>query len=517
MERPNWFEPQPTEVPLRMPSPFGDGTPHPLAHRAALALHARLGQYSEGKMFGVLVVRDPSGPIGWIAGFSGMLDGAWEVDGFAPPLFDLPARQKFWVDGEAELDRLSRQIETLPAGSTDAEEGMLTQHHAELEALAQRHRENRSARAEARARGEAAADLDQQSRADKAEKRRLRERQALEALPCITAIQARKTEYDRLVAARSARSAELLDAIQATYRVPLAEIFQPAVPPGGTGDCAGPKLLGYAAALGLAPVALTEFWWGDPPPSGGRHHGIHYPACRGKCGPLLRYMLDGVPVEPAAAFVTQDVAESAPEIVYEDQWLIVVHKPAGMLSVPGRNASAQDSALTRLRIRYPNATGPLLVHRLDLDTSGLLLMARTLEVHGQLQRLFAQRKIRKTYVAVLDGDVHGDAGRIALALRGDPDDRPRQIHDPSSGKAAVTDWRVLSRQPGQTRVILHPQTGRTHQLRVHAAHPAGLNVPIVGDRLYGRRGGRLMLHAQALAFEHPVTGRAVEITRNTPF
>ena len=359
--------------------------------------------------------------------------------------------------------------------------------------------------------------LDQESRADKAEKRQLKERHAREAGPLLAATEARKAERDRLVAQRSARSAELLRAIQATYRVPLRAIFQPAEPPGGTGDCAAPKLLGYAQTLGLTPIALTEFWWGDAPRSGGRHHGVHYPACRGKCGPLLRYMLDGVPVEPAPAFVTRDVPASAPEVVYEDEWLTVVDKPAGMLSVPGRNAGAQDSALSRLRMRYPAATGPLLVHRLDLDTSGLLLMARTLEVHGQLQRLFAQRQIRKEYVAELEGELLGDSGTISLALRGDPDDRPRQIHDPVAGKEAVTGWRVLQRQDGRTRVLLLPRTGRTHQLRVHAAHPDGLNAPIVGDRLYGRRGGRLMLHAQTLAFEHPVTGEALEITRNAPF
>ena len=205
------------------------------------------------------------------------------------------------------------------------------------------------------------------------------------------------------------------------------------------------------------------------------------------------------------------------EIHYEDQWLVVIIKPCGLLSVPGRGAELEDSVLSRLRRRYPAATGALLVHRLDLDTSGLLMAAKDGETHATLQRRFLHREIEKRYVALLDGVVTEEQGVIELALRTDVEDRPRQIHDPIHGKAAMTHWRVLSREGERTRVEFSPRTGRTHQLRVHAAHQQGLGTPIVGDRLYGRPGPRLMLHAVALCFSHPRTGERLELRCDAPF
>jgi tRNA pseudouridine32 synthase / 23S rRNA pseudouridine746 synthase len=207
--------------------------------------------------------------------------------------------------------------------------------------------------------------------------------------------------------------------------------------------------------------------------------------------------------------------------VFEDAWIVVVDKPCGLLSVPGRGAQMQDCVVARLRTRYPDATGPIIVHRLDLDTSGLLLASKDGSTYAALQRLFATRAITKRYVAWVDGDVRGDGGVIALPLRPDIDDRPRHIHDPEFGKHAVTMWRVLERANGRTRVALSPHTGRTHQLRVHAAHPSGLDAPIVGDRLYGRaapeNGERLLLHAESLEFVHPVTGEPMTIESLAPF
>jgi tRNA pseudouridine32 synthase/23S rRNA pseudouridine746 synthase len=228
-------------------------------------------------------------------------------------------------------------------------------------------------------------------------------------------------------------------------------------------------------------------------------------------------MLDGLAVDPAPIFGGGGIGADEPRTVFEDRWLVVVDKPVGLLSVPGRSGLLRDSVLTRLRDRYPRADGPMVVHRLDLDTSGLMLAAKDAATHTALQRQFCRREIDKRYVAWLDGPVAGERGTIELALRVDLDDRPRQIHDPVHGKAAITDWNALERSGARTRVALHPRTGRTHQLRVHAAHPMGLAAPIVGDRLYGQPGDRLMLHAEALAFLHPHTGERIELVRSAPF
>ncbi len=329
--------------------------------------------------------------------------------------------------------------------------------------------------------------------------------------------------------ARTARSRELLPAIQETYRFTnawgevraLRDLFAPKEPPGGAGDCAAPKLLAQAYAQGLRPLALAEFWWGAPPRTGDRRAGSFYPACQGKCPPILAHMLRGVPAEPPPLFGAAAIAEREPAVVYEDEHLVVVNKPCGLLSVPGRSGLLRDSVSTRLRARYPDATGQLVVHRLDLDTSGLLLAAKDTTTFSALQRLFSRREIAKRYVAWLDGHVQDDEGVIDFPMRMDIDDRPRQIHDPVAGKAAVTTWQVLTRADGRTKVAFTPHTGRTHQLRVHASNPIGLDAPIVGDRLYGRvapeYGERLLLHAESLAFTHPVTGVELRVTSPVPF
>ncbi len=329
--------------------------------------------------------------------------------------------------------------------------------------------------------------------------------------------------------ARPALSRELLPRIQNAYQFAnahgqirsLRDLFAPGEPPGGAGDCAGPKLLAHAYRLGLRPLALAEVWWGAPPRSGDRHAGSYYPACRGKCGPILAHMLLGLPADPPPVFGADRIAASEPVVVYEDDRIVIVDKPCGLLSVPGRSGLLHDSVMTRLRARYPDATGQLVVHRLDLDTSGLLLAAKDQTTFSALQRLFSLRAITKRYIAWLDGEVTGEHGVIDLPLRLDIEDRPRQIHDPEFGKPAVTSWQVVERAPGRTKVALAPVTGRTHQLRVHASHPLGLDAPILGDRLYGRHppepGARLMLHAELLAFVHPGSGAELRVERPAPF
>jgi tRNA pseudouridine32 synthase/23S rRNA pseudouridine746 synthase len=525
-----YFVPPPAayELPARFPSPFAT-EPHPIARRAAeelqLELRSGLGERlaldapGGGKMFGVLVVSDREGRIGFLRAFSGMADGRWNVPGFAPPVFDVGARDGFWPAGEHELAAIDEEISKLnelaaPDQRALAELG--DRQAAELEATRSRHRTRRSLRRELRLALAVAAEhaaLDQESRADGAERRRLDASHRAARSALAERVAGAGAALDALEARRAQRSRELLHAIHATYifasaageERSLRELFAPAEPPGGAGDCAAPKLLALAYRAGLRPLALAELWWGAQPTSGGRRQAAYYPACRGKCGPLLAHMLRGLAADPVPVFGAEPIPADEPRTIFEDRWLVVVVKPAGLLSVPGRGGALRDSVLTRLRARYPDATGPVLVHRLDLDASGLLLAAKDADTHAALQRLFARQEIKKRYVAWLDGDVIGDGGLVELSLRVDLDDRPRQIVDPTNGKPAITEWRVLERVGSRTRVALFPRTGRAHQLRVHASHPRGIGAPIVGDRLYGRPGERLLLHAAQLTFTHPHT------------
>jgi tRNA pseudouridine32 synthase/23S rRNA pseudouridine746 synthase len=526
-----YFEPAPVadDVPPRFPSPFAS-EPHPLAIRAAeelrrelqAGLGAQLGLEAPGggKMFGALVVADRAGRVGYVRAFSGMVAGRWEIPGFVPPAFAPAARDAFWPAGERELAAIDARLadhhaRTEPQLRALAE--LDARHTAELEALRRSHRERRHLRHAARDANLPREDLDRESRGDRAARRRLAAAHATERAPLAARAAAAAVLLADLAAARARRSRELWLALQDTYvlanasgqRRSLREMFAPAQPPGGAGDCAAPKLLAFAFRAGLRPIALAELWCGAPPATGGRHDGGYYPPCRGKCAPILAHMLTGIHADPDPIFGASPTAADEPRTLYEDRWVAVVVKPAGLLSVPGRGDALRDSVLTRLRARYPQASGPLLVHRLDLDVGGLLLCAKDADTYAALQRLFARREIDKRYVAWLDGDVRGDAGVVELALRVDLDDRPRQIVDPIHGKAATTEWHVLARAGGRTRVALIPRTGRAHQLRVHAAHPDGIGAPIVGDRLYGRAGDRLLLHAAGLRFVHPHTHAVV--------
>jgi tRNA pseudouridine32 synthase/23S rRNA pseudouridine746 synthase len=407
-------------------------------------------------MFGVLVVAASDGTIGYLRGFSGMVHGRWEIDGWVPPTFDRHSYEAVRIPAEAEMLEFKAQRAALLATGVDA---------------------------------------------------------AVRALD----------------ATRAARSRALTTQIHDAYRFvnaraevrSLRSLFAPGEPPTGSGDCAAPKLLAHAFRLGLRPLALAEFWWGAASATGDRREGVFYAACRGKCLPILTHMLEGLPAEPPPLFGTASIDPSEPRAVFEDEHLLVVNKPSGLLTVAGRSDALSDCAVSRLRARYPHATGPLAVHRLDLDTSGLLLIAKNAETAKALQRMFSLREIDKHYVAWLDGNIAADHGHITLPLRVDVDDRPRHIHDPLFGKPAHTEWHVLARQNGRTRVRFTPHTGRSHQLRVHSAHPQGLDAPIAGDRLYGRtapsEGERMQLHAERLAFVHPVSGARLVIEQPAPF
>ena len=469
--------PHPAERPARFPTPFDRKAVHPLARRAAQEVMTalvqadagawRLHDPGSGKMFGVLVVEGPDGTLGYLRGFSGMIDGRWHVAGWAPPTFDAIARDLVWGPGEGEMlafaAERARLLASMPPDPQSADAARLA--------------------------------------------------------AAVRALDATRTARSRVLLAQMQDSYHFANA-HGTMRA-LRALFAPGEPPAGAGDCAAPKLLAHAYARGLTPLAMAEFWWGAPSATGDRREGVFYAACRGKCLPILSHMLEGLPADPPPLFGAAAIGPDEPRVVHEDEHVFIVHKPAGMLTVPGRSALLQDCAVSRLRARYPHATGPLVAHRLDMDTSGLLLGATSLEVASALQRLFSLREIEKRYVAWLDGDVAGEHGHITLPLRVDIDDRPRNIHDPVHGKPAHTEWRVLAREGRRTRVEFTPHTGRSHQLRVHAAHPAGLDAPIVGDRLYGRTppddDERLLLHAQRLAFVHPVTGVRIVAEAPAPF
>jgi tRNA pseudouridine32 synthase/23S rRNA pseudouridine746 synthase len=552
-----YFEPQPepAEVPVRLANPFAPDPPHPLARRAAEELQLRLrrgdlaigiclGALDEpgrGKMFGVLVVATPEGRIGYLRGFSGMLGERWHVDGFVPPLFDPVARDAFWPDGEAELDAFDERHAELVHGAEPvalrARLAELSAHHAAAVAeLRAHHDAKRRLRHDTRRRladGTVGDDerratlhaLRMESRADDDERRRLEatHRQEREALTsALGALDARRTDLERQ---RADRSRQLWQQIAHTYVLPnargeertLASLFAPEPPPGGAGDCAAPKLLGYAYRHHLKPLALAEFWWGAPPLTGDRHAGAYYPACRSKCGEVLPFMLEGLPVDPTPLPRAASGSEDELRLVYEEPWLLVVDKPCGLLSVPGRHEPLRDSVLVRLRRRYPGASELFVLHPLDLETSGLMLVARDPETHAALQRQFSRGEADRRCIAWLDGLAVGDHGVVELPIRADADHRPRHIVDPSRGKRAITEWRVTQRTDTRTRVALIPRTDRTHQLRVHAAHPLGLGAPIVGDRLYGTDGSRLMLHVEAVTLVHPRTGERLELEALAPF
>ena len=292
------------------------------------------------------------------------------------------------------------------------------------------------------------------------------------------------------------------------------------VPPAGTGDCAAPKLLQYALLHGLTPVAIGEFWYGASPVREVRRSGAFYPACTGKCGPLLSYMMQGLDVEPNPLESDAHWQLADPVVRYEDDALIVAEKPAGMLAVPGRPVPGVPPRRSLQEWLTDYCGAPVFAcHRLDMDTSGLMVFAKTPQAQAALQRQFENREVSKAYLARVsaEGDKPfqpGDRDKINLPLAPDWYDRPRQMADPENGRPAVTDYEVLRIEPsGEAFIRLIPYTGRTHQLRVHCAHPAGLGRPIVGDRLYGGPiADRLMLHAAWLSFRHPADGRRLSFS-----
>ena len=528
-------------LPERFTYPFCY-TPHPLCVMAAEEVQHYLSkqsgwqeELSQGKMFGVLIVQTEDGSTGYLAAFSGILAGKNIHPYFVPPVYDLLQPQGFFKTEEENISAINRRIRRLEEDKKyiDLRSDLTQTTQSAQDALSiakTQLKEAKDKRELLRKTGQLnakeEAELIRESQFQKAEYKRL-ERSWKDK---IASLQVEAGNWEKqiqeLKAERKVRSAALQQQLFEQFRmlnyrgeaITLCDIFKQTVhktPPAGAGECAAPKLLQQAYLHHWKPIAMAEFWWGNSPKNEVRHHGYYYPACKGKCEPILRHMLQGLEVE---ANPMQQEAERGNEklnIVYEDQWLLIINKPAGMLSVPGKER--QTSIYDLARKAYPEADGPMIVHRLDMATSGLLIIAKDKKTHQHLQAQFKNRSIRKKYIALLDGIVPEDEDTIELPLCPNPLDRPRQMVDTQYGKPAITYYQVLERTDKYTRIAFYPHTGRTHQLHVHAAHPSGLHCPIIGDELYGKKDKRLYLHAESIEFTHPVNGQSMCVTEKADF
>lgn len=534
-------------LPERFTFPFCY-TPHPLCVAAAKEVQAYLGlqeawkeELAQGKMFGVLVVRTQEGETGYLAAFSGILAGSNVHPFFVPPVYDLLQPQGFFKIEEEQISQINTRISLL---EEDEEYKRQMQQLAALrqtaqETLEEAKRQMKRAKEKREERRREAAlpngapmtpeeesALIRESQFQKAEYKRMERAWKERITPLQQTVSDYEADIQALKSERKQRSAALQQKLFEQFKMlnyrgevkTLCDIFGQTVhktPPAGAGECAAPKLLQQAYLHGWKPVAMAEFWWGESPKTEIRHHGHYYPACKGKCEPILGHMLQGLEVDENPILKELQSGKKTLDIIYEDEWLAVVNKPAGMLSVPGKEDVV--SVYSMMRERYPDADGPLIVHRLYMATSGLLVVAKTKQVHQNLQAQFKNRSVGKRYIALLQGSVSQDAGMVELPLCPNPLDRPRQMVHTGYGKPAVTDFEVLERKDNRTRIAFYPRTGRTHQLRVHAAHPLGLHCPIIGDELYGRKAERLYLHAEMLEFTHPVTGKRISITQKADF
>lgn len=518
------------ELPKQFTYPFSY-EPHPLSVMAANEVRAYITsqtQWSEelaqGKMFGVLVVRNGQRKLGFLAAFSGQLAGTYQHDYFVPPVYDLSEPDGFFRDEERYISSLNDKIEAIASSAEYLTLRSLVERlELQMERLASEWRLRLAqAKGERDARRSTALteaeeqQLVKESQFLKAECKREKSRLQTELQQAQAGLTRYEEEMEALKRERKQRSAALQGRLFDQFVLlnakgenrSLCGIFSRVghpIPPSGAGECAAPKLLQYAFLNHYEPLCMAEFWWGASPKAIVRHHGHFYPACKSKCEPILQFMMQGLDVEPSA--IQPLSQELTLEVVWEDADIAVVNKPAGVLSVPGK--SDAQSVYSFARKRYPEATGPLVVHRLDMSTSGLLIIAKRKEIHQALQKQFNDHEVRKRYVALLQGNLATDSGTICLPICPDVEHRPCQMVSEKYGKYALTEYEVIGREEGVTRVYFYPKTGRTHQLRLHAAHARGLGMPIVGDELYGRKADRLYLQAQRIEFVHPVTGEQV--------
>ncbi len=492
-----------------------------------------------GKMFGVMIVKTAEDQLGYISAFSGKLAESNFLKGFVPPIYNTLNKEGFYKQGETYLNILNEKIETLKQ-YTDlknaemdvvqtklhATESLVTfKHNAKVEKERRKQKRLKAEQLMISNKDAIFENLKQQSIKSNINLKYLKLNNQSDIKAAEQKLAELKAPLEALKLERKTLSASLQKQIHGKYcflnangeTKNLINIFKSTEfgqPPAAAGECAAPKLFQYAFENNLKPIAMAEFWWGISPKSEVRRHGQFYPSCRGKCEPILGFMMQGLNVEPNP-IETAGTFKGEIDIVYEDDYLLVINKPHEFLSVPGK--TIKDSVLTRMQAYLPNATGPLLLHRLDMSTSGLLLVAKNEKTHKNLQKQFINRTIKKRYVALLDGILDLKEGVIDLPLRVDLNNRPRQLVCYEHGKPATTKYEVVSIENNITRIHFYPISGRTHQLRVHAAHHKGIDMPIVGDDLYGTVSNRMHLHAETLSFEHPVKREWVSFSCEAPF
>jgi tRNA pseudouridine32 synthase/23S rRNA pseudouridine746 synthase len=489
-----------------------------------------------GKMFGVLVCENQAGELGYLWAFSGKLAEVNHHNYFVPTIFDMLQEDGFFRKEEAILNAINREIEFLENSEelkSRKMELVRTKNEAETDIQLQKDKIKKLkierdkkrisfANLPSEVKEPIALALSEESKQESILLKKMVKYWNFQIEKAQKELDEIQSLIQLLKEERRIKSGALQQKLFAEYsflnvlgnRKSLGDIFNNN-PPAGAGECAAPKLLHYAFKHHLKPIAMAEFWWGQSPKSEIRKHKHFYPSCKSKCEPiLLSHMLIGLEME-SNPFEANPAAGKEIEIVYEDDILLVINKPAEFLSVPGKKIT--DSVYQRIKEKYPEATGPLVVHRLDMSTSGLMLIAKDEATYVKLQRQFINRSIKKRYIALLDGVIKEKEGFIDLPLRVDLDDRPRQLVCNEHGKSAQTRWERIATRNKQTLVYFYPITGRTHQLRVHASHELGLNIPIVGDDLYGSKSDRLYLHAEQIIFVHPASNHEICIQKEADF
>jgi tRNA pseudouridine32 synthase/23S rRNA pseudouridine746 synthase len=492
-----------------------------------------------GKMFGVLVVENKQGEIGYISAVSGKLANTNTHKLFVPPIYDMLAPNSFFINEEQILNKLNKEIEALENNSkfiklkqqykaTNKEAKTdINQKKAELKTSKEKRKAQREKAALTLSNEDCAAlekKLAEESLKGKYFYNNVNRywQYTLEAIK--KELSTFTERIDLLKNKRKKKSIALQEFLFKQYQFlnkdkeskNLSDLFKLTnqITPAGSGECAAPKLLQYAFKHNLRPIAMAEFWWGTSPKKEIRKHKQYYPACQGKCKPILTHMLSGITMDTNPMLKNPAIGKEL-EYLYEDEDLIVVNKPEEFLSVPGIHI--QDSVYTRIKQQVKDISGPIIIHRLDMSTSGLLVVAKNKNAHKELQSQFINKTVEKRYTALLDGFIGKDSGVINLPLRVDLDDRPRQLVCFEYGKEAKTKWEVIERKENKTKIHFYPISGRTHQLRVHAAHQEGLNTSIIGDDLYGKKANRLHLHADTLTFTHPTSKKRITFHKEAEF
>lgn len=497
-------------------------------------------QTARGKMFGVLVVEDGSGNKAYLSAFSGKIGNANEVDGFVPPVYDLLSADSFFTEEYACVSELIEKVKAMKSDKNylflkEEYQKLIQTQKLEIKFLKQQAKDNKVFRDKQReeakiqlSKNEYHAfekELAEKSIADKLKIKHTQLALQKQVDGLLEKIKLYEDELAKMQTIRAEESKRLQRKIFEHYtflnanneQASLLDIFEKVgleQPPAGAGECCAPKLLHFAYQNDLKPLAILEFWWGESPKSEIRKHKNYYPACQSKCFPILSHMLQGLDVEENPLIAIPSLDKEI-EIIHEEDEFLVINKPSGLLSVPGK--VLKDSVQTRMEQKYPACKDHLIVHRLDMMTSGVMIIAKSKSTHKHLQSQFAKRKTEKRYIALLEGILKWQEGDIDLPLRVDLEDRPRQVVCYEHGKPAQTHYEIIERRKGRTKVYFYPKTGRTHQLRVHAAHEKGLNIPIVGDDLYGTPDTRLHLHAERLELFHPVSNERVAFTAPCEF